>query len=91
MGRGIVMMKGDAGLWTSGTYSMQHLGKVLMYIPICGHSAPFLQWNSWLCPVLAMYEATICLLVLLYRLNFRGGVSPGKSQTDDLAFVSGSN
>ena len=26
MDRGIVMMKGDAGLWTSGTYSMQALG-----------------------------------------------------------------
>ena len=45
VGRGIVMMKGDAGLWTSGTYSMQHLGEALMHIPICGHSAPFLQWN----------------------------------------------
>ena len=27
--------------------------------------------------------ATICLQVLLGRLNFRGGMSPGKSQTDD--------
>ena len=44
-----------------------------------------------MCPVLAMYEATICLLVLLDRFNFGGGVSPGKSQTDDWAFVSGSN
>ena len=40
------MMTGDAGLWTSGTYSMQHLGQALMHIPICGHSAPFLQWNG---------------------------------------------
>ena len=46
MGRGIVMMKDDAGLWVSGTYSMQHLGEALMHIPICGHSAPFLQWNG---------------------------------------------
>ena len=36
------MMKGDAGLWTSGTYSMQHLGEALMHIPIC----VFLQWND---------------------------------------------
>ena len=34
-----------------------------------------------ICPVWAMYEATICLLALLDGLNFRGGVSPGKSQT----------
>ena len=50
--------------------------------------------NLWsqivMCPVLSMYEATICLLVLLERLNFRGGVSPRKSQID-WAFVSGSN
>ena len=44
-----------------------------------------------MCPVLAMHEATVCLLVLLDRLDFRGGVSPGKSQTDDWAIVSGSN
>ena len=30
----IVMMKGDAELWTSGTYSMQHLGEALMHMPI---------------------------------------------------------
>ena len=53
MGRGIVRMKGNTGLWTSGMYSMQHLGGgggggggALMHIPVCGHSAPFLQWNS---------------------------------------------
>ena len=46
VGRGIVMMKGDAGLWTSGTYNMQHLGEALMYKPIYGHSAPILQWNG---------------------------------------------
>ena len=40
------MMKGDAGLWTLGTYSMQHLGEALTHIPICGHSAAFFQWNS---------------------------------------------
>ena len=84
------MMKGDAGLWTSGTYSMQHLGEALMHIPTCSHTVPFLQWNG--CDLSkAMYEATICLLVLLDRLNFRGGLSPGKGQTDDWAFVSGSN
>ena len=33
-----------------------------------------------MCPVLAMYEASICLLVLLDRLNFRGGVPPGKAR-----------
>ena len=43
-----------------------------------------------MCPILAMYEATISLLVLLDRLNFGGWVSPGKSQTNDWAFVSGS-
>ena len=46
MGRGIVMMKGDARLWTPGTNSMQHLGEALMHIPICGHTAPLLQWNG---------------------------------------------
>ena len=25
---------------------MLHLGEALMHIPICGHSAPFLQWND---------------------------------------------
>ena len=37
---------GDARLWTSGTYSMQHLGEALMHIPICSHSALFFQWNG---------------------------------------------
>ena len=87
MGRGIVMMKGDAGLWTSGTYSIQHLGETLMQIQICSPSSGMVVK----CLVLAIYKATICFLVLLDRLNFRGGVSPGKSQTNDWAFVSGSN
>ena len=53
---GIVMMEGDAGLWTSDTYSMQHLREALMHIPICGHSAPFLQWNG--CDVSGFWQCT---------------------------------
>ena len=77
------MMKSDTGLWTLGMYSMQRLGEALMHIPICGHSTPSSSGMVVMCPVLAMYEAIICFLVLLDRLNFRGGVSPGQSQTDD--------
>ena len=62
-----------------------------MHIQIFGHSVPFLQWNACDVSGLAMYEATICLLVPLDRLNFKCWVSPGKSQTNNWAFVSGSN
>ena len=47
MNRGKVVMKGDEGLWTSDTHRMQHLGEALLHIPICGHRAPFLQWNGY--------------------------------------------
>ena len=56
---------------------------------IDAHSNLRLQcpWNGCDVSSLAMYEVTKFLLVLLGRLNFRGGVFPGKSQTDDWTFV----
>ena len=91
MDRGIVMMKGDAGLWTSGTYSLQHLGNALMQYQSVVTVSLSSSGMVVMCLFLQCTRQTKCLLVLLDRLNFRGGVSPGKSQTNDWAFVSGSN
>ena len=41
-------------------------------------------------PILAK-TAIVCLKVLLNFLNFTGGLSPAKSQTEDCCLVSGSN
>ena len=59
---------------------MQHLGEALMHIPFVIKVRLSSSEMVVMCPVLAMYEATICLLVLPDRLNFRGVVSPGKNQ-----------
>ena len=93
MGTCIVVVEQHAAgavVWKACTPSLEDFGRANVDVPLGIDRLPLLEPDRGHMIGLAKKTAIICSEVPLDFLNFTGGFSPGKSQTEDCCLVSGS-
>ena len=88
MGTCVLVVKQQA----AGAFArcLEDLGQANVDVLLSADYLPLLERNRGHKTRLAKNTVIICLGVLLELSNFTGGLSPGKSQTEDYCLVSGS-